>query len=108
MVRRFRPPRLARIHDPAVTAGGFLLLAGLAVGQAPPWQFVDVAGSSGIDFRHTFGDDQFSCILEDTGSGVALIDYDGDGRLDLFLSSGHWLDGISDPAFKTKEAGGVK
>src|SRR5688572_15845292 len=69
------------------------------------WRIVDVAEPSGIDFRHSFGDDQFSKILEDTGSGVALIDYDGDGLLDVFLSSGQWVEGLSDPAFKEKAAG---
>jgi hypothetical protein len=69
------------------------------------WRFVDVVAESGIDFRHSFGDDQFSKILEDTGSGVALIDQDGDGLLDVFLSSGHWVEGLSDPAFKERTAG---
>jgi hypothetical protein len=73
--------------------------------QEPVWQFVDVAAESGIDFKHSFGDDQFSKILEDTGSGVALIDYDNDELLDVFLSSGQFVEGLSDPAFKSKTSG---
>jgi hypothetical protein len=79
-----------------------------AASKAPPakWSFENVVAASGIGFRHTFGDDQFSKILEDTGSGVALIDYDGDTKLDVFLSSGHWVEGVSDPAFKDKTSSG--
>jgi hypothetical protein len=53
----------------------------------PKWSFENVVASSGIDFRHTFGDDQFSKILEDTGSGAALIDFDGDGLLDVYVAN---------------------
>ena len=65
---------------------------------APGWCFEDVTASSGIDFRCTFGDEEFSYILEDTGSGVATFDYDGDGLLDLYFVNGTWLEGINDPA----------
>jgi hypothetical protein len=67
------------------------------------WRFTDVVAGSGLDgFRHHFGDDQFSKILEDTGSGVALLDWDGDGRLDVFLISGTFVPGLSDPAWKER------
>ena len=65
---------------------------------AAGWCFEDVTASSGIDFRCTFGDEEFSYILEDTGSGVATFDYDGDGLLDLYFVNGTWLEGINDPA----------
>src|SRR5207244_3162208 len=44
---------------------------------------------SGIDFTYRNGQeaDQFT-ILESVGGGVALIDYDGDGLLDVFVVGG--------------------
>ena len=71
-----------------------------------PWRFTDVVAGSGLDgFRHTFGDDQFSKILEDTGSGVALLDFDRDGRLDVFLINGTFVPGLTDPAWKERSSG---
>jgi hypothetical protein len=88
---------------PALIASLPLLLAAQA---ADGWKFTDVVAGSGLDtFRHSFGDGDFSKILEDTGSGVALLDYDGDGLLDVHLASGHWIDGFSDPAWKEKASG---
>ena len=39
------------------------------------------------------GENRKRYILETTGGGVALFDYDGDGRLDVFLATGTTLDG---------------
>jgi len=58
------------------------------------WTFTDVAPACGIEFRHRFGRENFRCILEDTGAGVALIDYDGDGLLDVYLVNGGWVEGV--------------
>lgn len=69
-----------------------------SLADAGLWTFTDITARAGLDFRYTFGDDQFSFILEDTGSGCALLDADGDGWLDLYLLNGTYLEGISDPA----------
>jgi len=61
--------------------------------SGPPW-FRDVTAGSGLDFTFRNGEeaDQFT-ILEMMGGGVALIDYDGDGLLDVFVTGGGYFDG---------------
>ncbi len=52
--------------------------------NGPPW-FEEIAASSGLDFAHENGsrDEYFS--PENFGGGIALIDIDNDGDLDLYL-----------------------
>jgi enediyne biosynthesis protein E4 len=56
--------------------------------------FADVTADSGLAFTYRNGEetDQFT-ILESLGGGVALIDYDRDGLLDIFLPGGGYFDG---------------
>lgn len=50
--------------------------------------FVDVAQARGIRFRHFDSATEQHNILETIGSGLAWIDYDNDGWLDLFCVQG--------------------
>lgn len=59
-------------------------------------RFEEVAAKSGIDFRYTFGDRSYENILESSGSGVTVFDYNNDGLMDLYLMNGTYLEGISD------------
>jgi len=49
----------------------------------------DVTAQSGIDFAYRNGEeaDRYT-ILESVGGGIALLDYDGDGWLDIFFAGG--------------------
>jgi len=66
---------------------GFGLLAAGYVGQGlEEFDFRDIAGQSGLTFTNTSGQlGRKDYILESTGCGVAVLDYDRDGKRDLFF-----------------------
>lgn len=55
--------------------------------------FIDVAETWGVRIHTVFGGlDTKKYILETTGNGAAILDYDGDGRNDLLVLQGTRLD----------------
>jgi len=90
--------RLWRINGKyaAVVAAGALLIAGAVVTadtrQAPkqkdapiPIRFTDIRKSAGITFVQDPTETEEKYYLETMGSGVAWMDYNQDGLMDLFL-----------------------
>jgi hypothetical protein len=64
-----------------ITAGGFV--------KDGPVVFKDISASSGIgSWHHRMGNIQKDYILDTIGSGVALLDYDNDGWLDIYFVNG--------------------
>ena len=58
---------------------------------SPSLVFEDVAAEAGLDFQHYSGSPEKRYILESMSGGVAWIDFDRDGWMDLYLvNGGRW------------------
>jgi enediyne biosynthesis protein E4 len=84
----------APVHDAEhrpITAGGFI--------STGPTVFNDVARQAGLtSWKHSVGTTAKSYIVESLGSGVALLDYDNDGWMDIFLVNGMTYDAMNGKA----------
>ena len=60
--------------------------------QAPsPVTFTDITSLAKINFKHDGSPTAAKYLLETMGGGVAVFDYDNDGRMDLFFTNGAQL-----------------
>jgi hypothetical protein len=72
--------------------------------KLPPIQvdFRDLAVEAGLTATHVSGGaERKKYILETTGSGVAIFDFDGDGMMDVFLPNATTLEGDAPPSRAT-------
>jgi len=87
------PPQKAEFdseHRP-ITAGGFV--------KNGPVVFLNSAEEAGLTtWHHTAGTAEKRFILEAKGAGVALLDYDNDGWLDIYLVNGSTYDALQGKA----------
>jgi len=75
-------------------AGGWICLWVLALSgaQSPDVRFTDVTQESKLNFKQENSATSNKYLIETMGGGVALLDYDNDGRLDLFFVNGARID----------------
>ena len=64
--------------------------------KAPPVEapavFIDATQAAGVAFTHENSATTNKYLIETMGGGVALLDFDNDGRLDIFFTNGAKLD----------------
>lgn len=65
-----------------------------------PVTFTDITNSTGVDFKRAASFTSLKYLLEAVGGGVAMFDYDNDGRMDLFFTNGAAL---KDPMTKADQ-----
>jgi hypothetical protein len=78
-----------------LAAAVLVIVSTVAISAVSDWRakYVDVATASGLTGKNIYGGIQRKdYILETTGNGVAIFDYDGDGNDDVFFANGTTLD----------------
>ena len=102
---RFSATRVSGLFCPVILALGIVGCNPADVDSPPPatpardladahLRFTDVTEWSGIRLENVSGNPQEkTAIPESLGQGAAALDYDGDGRLDLFIANGDVFEG---------------
>jgi hypothetical protein len=89
-------------HIGRATLASLLFLAACADPAAPPGipasaetvgtAFVEITGEVGLDFAFDRAASGDYFMPDSMAAGAALLDFDGDGRLDVYIVNGRWAD----------------
>ena len=89
----------------SLPAAVWVLLFASCSSHVPPAEgpilFRDITPETGITFTHTDGSSGRRYIIEPMSAGLALFDYDGDGRIDIYFLNGAPLPGARSQAVPT-------
>ena len=80
-----------------IALGLSLALALAAPAQTGPVRFRNVTEAAGVRFLHTDGSSGRRYVVETVSGALGLIDYDGDGYLDIYFLNGIPLPGTPKP-----------
>lgn len=80
-----------------------MCIPALLFAQKKNIMFTDITSKAGINFKYSIGDYSYKNILESSGSGITVFDFNNDGFMDIYLMNGKYLEGISDPDGKVFE-----
>src|SRR5215470_12595891 len=82
----------------AIAAGALAFISLALVADTPSFRFIDIAAQAGLTIPNTFGGkEKKDFILESTGTGAAIFDYNGDGANDIFIANGTVLNPTGPP-----------
>ena len=95
------PPDSLRIHCAILKWMAPLLLALTLLAEPPPIRFREVAAAAGLDFVLHNSPTERKHMIETMPGGIAILDYDGDGRPDIYFTNGAALPSMekSSPKF---------